>query len=196
MAWDEPGSTALIVPVPAAEAVIGDLNRRYTPSGEEGVPAHVTLIVPFTHAREFTADREADVGAVLRRFRSFPFTLVRLRRFEDAGVLYLAPEPAEPFVEMIQALVAAFPEHPPYEGQHATIVPHVTIAELAEPNVMSQVRVGMRDALPIEAIADRVLLIERTEEVRWEVRRTFELEPVPSDPRSTLLSPAEDLPHA
>ena len=48
--WRLPGATAIVVPVPEAEAVVGDWRRLHTPSGAEGVPAHVTLLAPFIPA--------------------------------------------------------------------------------------------------------------------------------------------------
>ena len=43
-------------------------------------------------------------------------------------VLCLRPEPDEPFRAMTAALVAAFPEHPPYGGKYADPIPHATVA--------------------------------------------------------------------
>ena len=52
-------------------------------------------------------------------------------RFERTGrfpgVVWLAPEPAEPFIALTELLAAAFPDHPPYEGAHDEIVPHLTL---------------------------------------------------------------------
>ena len=44
------------------------------------------------------------------------------------AVLYIAPEPDGPFRELTDALAQAFPEHPPYDGAFAEVVPHLTVA--------------------------------------------------------------------
>ena len=175
MSWDEPGTPALVVPVLEAEDVIGDLRRRYTESGAAGVPAHVTLIVPFTHASVLTPAREAAVAALLGRFTSFAFVLGRVERFETAGVAYLAPDPAEPFVAIIDALTEAFPEHPPYAGAHDTVIPHVTIAETIDPGVIDEVARTLQNRLPITAVAGRAVLVERDAGGSWTTRSSFPL---------------------
>ena len=39
--------SAFAVKVPAAEPLVGDLRRRYDATVALGVPAHITLLVPF-----------------------------------------------------------------------------------------------------------------------------------------------------
>ena len=39
--------TAVVIRVPEAEPAIGAHRREHTPSGAEGMPAHVTILVPF-----------------------------------------------------------------------------------------------------------------------------------------------------
>src|SRR2546423_9823979 len=71
------------------------------------MPPHVTLLVPAP------ADVE-DIAEVLFAFASFEVVFSRLERFP--GTLWLAPEPAQPFARMIDALVERFPGYPPYGG--------------------------------------------------------------------------------
>jgi 2'-5' RNA ligase len=49
-----------------------------------------------------------------------------VRRFPATA--YLAPEPAEPFIALTEALIRTFPEFPPFRGEHESIVPHLTVA--------------------------------------------------------------------
>lgn len=44
-----PTQTAVIVPVPAAEALVGSHRRRLDRAAGWGVPAHVTVLYPFLH---------------------------------------------------------------------------------------------------------------------------------------------------
>ena len=57
--------------------------------------------------------------------------------FEDK-VLWLAPDPAEPFRALTASVAAAFPEHPPYEGAHDDVVPHLTVGQDAPPRRCEQ----------------------------------------------------------
>jgi hypothetical protein len=63
--------TAVVVRVPEAEPVIGRHRRAHTPSGADGMPAHVTVLVPF-------ADSALLVAGMVRELRE---TLVDAHRF-------------------------------------------------------------------------------------------------------------------
>lgn len=171
--------TMLLVPVPEAEAAIDPLRRRLDPSWRQGMPAHVTVLVPF-----LTPDRLS--GSVVQSLQDLfdavePFD-VALRRtgWFDNRVLYLAPEPAEPFRRMTLAVVERFPDHPPYGGEFADIVPHVTIAESGR---WRKRRRPMRRAAgalvgmpPIVAHVSDVWLMELSGRApRWRRTATFQL---------------------
>ena len=51
----------------------------------------------------------------------FAFQLTAVRRFPN--VVWLEPEPAEPFQRLTRALAAAFPDYPPYGGAHEAWCP-------------------------------------------------------------------------
>jgi hypothetical protein len=119
-----PRRTALIVPVPEAEPAVRELRAAHDSSAALGVPAHITLLSPFA-----TVDRvdEEAVGATLAPFAAFDFTLDRVERFSQ-GVVWLHPEPSAPFASLTAAIVARWPEYPPYEGVHAEVIPHLTVS--------------------------------------------------------------------
>ena len=122
------GETALLAVVPEAEPLVADLRARYDPAAAEGVPAHVTILIPFMPLDELTPPRAAQLAAALRAATpAFRFRLARLGRFERT--CWLAPEPAAPFVALTQAVMAAFPGWRPYGGAFDTIVPHLTAAD-------------------------------------------------------------------
>ena len=169
MKWDEAGATALVVVVPEAEQLIGALRRAHTPSGRDGMPAHVTLLAPFAGL----AERDDDaIRGVCARFHPFGFALRRTGRFDDTGVLYLAPEPAEPFVELIGAFADAFPAH---RSSFDPVVPHVTVAAGLEPGRLDEIAGQLKRALPMRACADDVVLFARSDEGRWEEQARFPL---------------------
>ena len=113
--------TALVIVVPEVEPLIGRLRERYDAAGAMGAPSHVTLVFPF-------GDDEAGLEELFAAAPPFDFELVGTASFPDS-TLYLEPEPAEPFVRLVEALAARYPDHPPYGGTHETIVPHVTVGQ-------------------------------------------------------------------
>jgi hypothetical protein len=139
-----------------------------------GVPAHVTILFPFIPADEIDDELPADVQAVFGRFLGFSFELREARRFP--GVLYLAPEPPEPFVALTEAVVAAYPAYTPYGGEFDSIVPHLTAAE-GDPELLNEAERAILPSLPISAEAHEVVLLEEVEPnlARWRTRARIPL---------------------
>jgi 2'-5' RNA ligase len=112
--------------VPEAEQAVGGWRARHTPDGAAGMPAHVTLLYPFAPEPDLDAVRSlaADAGP-------FAFTLHAVREWPD-GVVYLEPEPAEPFLRLTRELVRRFPDHQPYDGAFTVdeVVPHCTVVRM------------------------------------------------------------------
>ena len=152
--------TALVIEVPEAEPAIGALRLEHDPSAAQGVGAHVTVLFPF--AEQVDEDAVAELFA---RFPPFDFVLDRVERFEE-GAVWLRPTPPARFVDLTAAVVQRWPDHPPYEGEHDEIIPHVTV---------STTPIDVEIALPIAAHAHEVTLIEQGDDGRWSVRRRFPL---------------------
>jgi hypothetical protein len=158
-----PRRTALIIPVPEAEAAVGAIRLAHDGAAALGVPAHVTILFPFAPPDE--VDEQA-LGTFFEPFGGFDFTLDRLERFEE-GIVWLAPRPSLPFADLTAAVWQRWPDYPPYEGAHDEVIPHLTVSE--EP-------IDVQIALPIACRAREVVLIEEREtDGRWIVRRRFPL---------------------
>ena len=156
------GRTALIVPVQEAELAVSDLRLRYDPSASLGVPAHVTVLFPFQDAATL---EEEELARLFRAFRAFDFILDRIERF-DEGVVWLHPEPSQPFADLTAAVWRRWPDYPPYEGVFEVVIPHLTVSETS---------IEFDIDLPIAARAREVTLIEEGAAGRWATRRTFQL---------------------
>jgi hypothetical protein len=128
-----------------------------------GVPPHVTLLIPAP------PDLDTAVEA-LRSFGAFDVTFAEFGRFP--GALWLAPEPAAPFVAMTEALIEVFPDYAPYDGQFAEITPHLTVAQGDE---LDAAEAAMATALPLVARASSVVLFQQAADDRWVERAEFDL---------------------
>lgn len=156
----EGSGTTLIMPVPCADGLLQESAR------EPGLPPHITLLYPFLAGRSIDGDTEAALACLLLEIPAFDFALSEIGRFP--GVVYLAPEPAERFVALTEALVARWPEKQPYGGDHDEIVPHLTVAHGAP------IPDGLRERLPLRARAEEVWLMSRSGG-RWVCRRQLPL---------------------
>jgi 2'-5' RNA ligase len=172
--WEEPGSTAIVVLTPEAEPVAGCFYRAHTDAGRDGMTPHVTLLVPFMPAARLGEDVLHRLRQLFGRFEAFDY---HLRRFElfDGGVLYLAPEPPGPFVNLVSALAEEFPEYPPYEGIHEVVIPHVTVADSGDEELHARVRSDVEPRLPVACRAAEATLVERGADLQWRPRDTFPL---------------------
>lgn len=123
----EPQESAVIVPIPQAEPVVGVHRAEMDQSAAWGVPAHVTVLYPFVEPARIEAAVLERLAAAVRTVPAFAARFERLDWFGDE-VLWVAPEPAESFRALTSAVHAAFPEHVPYGGEHDEVVPHLTVA--------------------------------------------------------------------
>jgi 2'-5' RNA ligase len=153
-----------VITVPEADPVVGTLRSRYDDANETGIPAHITLLSPF-------GDRIDGLAELFAGFPPFDFALTEVRRWP--AVLWLAPEPADPFVELTRAISARFPEYPPYEGVHDEVIPHLTVGMRRA--VPDEVDAELRRALPIAARATHVVQLEEFAPDRWRERGRFPL---------------------
>src|SRR2546427_7089527 len=153
-----PGVTedsALLIPVPEAAPLVREHRLRLDPNAAAGVPEHITLLSPFIRPDRLDPGVRGRLAALFAGVRSFRFQLTSVRWFGDQ-VMWLAPEPAAPFVQLTELLVAEF-RIPPYEGAYAEIVPHLSVA-LQNPEGARQVQGAIAARLPLRAVADRVHL--------------------------------------
>lgn len=168
-----PVSTAVVLPVPEAEAAVGSWRDRYDLARATGMPAHVTVLFPFVPPWQITREDEEVLRELFAGIDAFGFSLSRTGRFGDA-VLYLAPEPAAPIVALTEAVFARFPDHPPYGWAQSEIVPHLTVAHCGDPStcedpaVLDRIDAALAPALPIAARATEALLMEGNG--RWRIR--------------------------
>jgi hypothetical protein len=160
--------SALVVAVPEAAVVVEPwLERTAGAKPSLGVPAHVTILFPFVPAGSIDDALLDELAGLFVRVHAFGFELRECRRFP--GVLYLAPEPPEPFVALTEAVVAAYPDHLPYGGVFDSVVPHLTVAE-GLPAVLNRAAGEVRPRLPIAADAAEVALLEEVDAATGEWR--------------------------
>ncbi|MFC6080156.1 2'-5' RNA ligase family protein [Sphaerisporangium aureirubrum] len=164
------GVTALMVVVKEAEPVVGRWRERFDSSASAGVPAHVTVLVPFLHSGRIDAAVIGELRGLFGAHSSFTVRFDECRRFAD--VLYLAPSPDQPFRALTEDVVARWPEAPPYGGQFAEIIPHLTVAHGQQAHVFDEVEAALTARLPITSnIASVSLFVSDGD--RWRPRTEF-----------------------
>ncbi|MDT0319538.1 2'-5' RNA ligase family protein [Streptomyces millisiae] len=166
------GETALLVVVEAAEPVVGGWRRRFDRSAAAGVPAHVTVLVPFLDVARIDDGVLGELRQLFAAHRPFDVRFEGFGRFPD--VLYLAPEPAGPVRALTEAVVARWPEVPPYGGAFAEVVPHLTVAHGQVEDVYREAEAALAGRLPLGASVHAVELWGSDGD-RWRRRARFPL---------------------
>jgi hypothetical protein len=171
-----PIESALIVIVPQAEPLVRPFRERHDPSAAAGVPAHITLLYPFLAPEAVDAGVRDDLRACFGGFAPISFALASIRRFPD--VLYLAPDPDEPFRQLTRAIWDRYPQTPPYGGKWPDIIPHLSVAQISDvrqlDRVAAEFAAAARQMLPMLATAGEIALIDNRLG-HWQVRATFPL---------------------
>jgi 2'-5' RNA ligase len=144
---------ALVVPFDGLVEPVGIAND---------LPPHVTVLYP----------APGDVVALaeaLAPFAPFDVTFAHVDRFP--GILWLAPEPADRFVAMTEAVASRFPAFPPYGGRYRSIIPHLTVAAAS----LEETAALVEPLLPLHSHVDAVVLYESAGGRHWQEIQTFDL---------------------
>jgi 2'-5' RNA ligase len=159
-----PDFSAVAVPIAAADPIGGTHRAAYDRSASWGVPPHITVVVPFMPPDLIDEDVVARLAAAVADVAAFDCTFASPEWFGE-DVLWLAPQPSEPFRALTDAVVAAFPAYPPYGGTVDDPIPHLTVgtSECATPEQLRAVEVELRASLPFRARVDHALLIAGNE---------------------------------
>ena len=165
--------SALIVVVPEAAAV-ESVRLQHSAAARAGVPAHVTVLVPFVPPGEIGEALVDELRELFAAVPAFDFALRRANRWEP-GILWLAPEPDDPFRELTRLVTDRWPEYPPYGGEHPENIPHLTVTHDAPPADVDRAEEATRRTLPIRAHAENVGLWTEDETGRWSELERFPL---------------------
>lgn len=177
--------TALVVLVPEAEPAVGRHRARCDSSAALGVPAHVTVLFPFV-AVDGADEALETLRPLFQQHPTFEARFERTAWFGDE-VVYVEPSDPAPFTALTEAVHAAFPEHPPYEGAHETVVAHLTIGDRHGADLPAAER-EVAPLLPFATTARAVSMLAEQPDGTWLVHATLPLRRPsvsPADPTTT-----------
>ena len=130
-----------------------------------GIPLHATLLYPFVRPDRLDAvlPRLAEVVNLHSRF---DFALTELKTFPRT--VWVAPEPAAPFVALTRAIEAVFPETPHAGGAFAEVIPHVTLVDGLEESLLEEtvqrLRPVVEPLLPATLSAEEAAVLAEQED--------------------------------
>ena len=147
----------MVVRIPDFDEHIESLRGRFgLPRKPNGIASHVTVIVPFLSRDELNDGGLQTLRELCASVKPFDVTFARSARFPH--VLYLAPEPAQPFIALTHALTARWPQLAPHASREKQIVPHLTVTTSRPARVFHQVEEALRALLPLRVQVDAAQL--------------------------------------
>ncbi|MET8998146.1 2'-5' RNA ligase family protein [Amycolatopsis sp. NPDC004169] len=160
-----PGTTALVILLPAAEPVLAAARRVDASLVRPGLPAHVTALYPFLPDESLTGQVLAEVRSLAAGVAPVDVRLAELV-VAPGFVALAAPE----LQAVADAVCARWPEVLPYGGRFGPRpAAHLTVAMGGSAETLERAAVEVRPLLPIEARAEALQLVALTER-GWEPR--------------------------
>jgi 2'-5' RNA ligase len=157
--------------VPEAEALVQSWRAAHDPSAAEGMPAHITVLYPFLPEPTITAVEVEELEAICREAPAVPITFRRLGRFPS--VLWLDPDSAA-CGQFIQRVQDHWNGCPPYGDPHREVIPHLTVADGVDADVMRRAEEAIQPRLPLRT-APAALSLMAFDGRHWVVRHQFPL---------------------
>ncbi len=138
-----------------------------------GVPAHITLIVPWLPPGEITSADLQELDDELADVKAFDFELAHVDWF-GRRVLWVAPEPADLFRDLTNRLAGRFGT-PPWDDEFDEVVPHLTVAHASDGVELVPIAADLAGRLPLPCRAERVWVMSGDGH-RWSLRHEMLLE--------------------
>ena len=174
----ERGDSALLVPIPEAEPLIGDLRLKHDAVTALGIPAHVTVLFPFISASQIDASAHDALSGLFAGIPTFAYHFERAGRFDHTTV-FLAPEPASAFSALTSAVTRRWPEYQPYGGAYGEVIPHLTVGNGLGDGVADDLHQVVAERLssrgPMTGTASQVWLMTEGAEGPWAVTAKYAL---------------------
>lgn len=164
------GQTGLVIPVPAADALLASVETRHPGTVRQGVPAHVSLLYPFVGAAELDERVTQAVNELVAGHQPMPVDFVECYR--RGGFVALRPHPIDGLTELTSKTRDRWPDVVPYEGVYGDVEPHLTVATRAPEEAAVTIERDVSEQLPISAELREVWLVAF--EGRWALRGRFE----------------------
>ena len=165
--------SAILLPVPEADPLVGRWRARYDESAKAGIPAHISLLYPFLPPDRISDKDVERLGSLFASVPRFRYDLKAVGRFPH--VVYLAPDPDEPMRALTERIWALYPETPPYGGVFDQVIPHVTVANFDDEDILNQAEAAVRPGLPIRSYATEAWLMTQVDDEGWKIDRRFPL---------------------
>ena len=164
-----------VVRVPEVEPYVAHLRARFDPAAKRGLAAHITVLhssMPPDRIDQTVIERVVTAASTVA---PFSYQVARVARFP--ATLYLAAEPAAPFVSLNEKLLAALPAHAPDDKRRQPFVPHISIVRRSavdDRDVETELAKMLERHGPIHCACRGIVLLENSSNM-WRPVQEFAL---------------------
>lgn len=150
-----------MVRVPEVEPYVAQLRARFDPSAQRGLPAHVTLLHSSLPPGGIDPAVSARAAAAVSSIATFNYQVTRVARFP--GTLYLAAEPAAPFLLLHDRVAAALSTGGLEKQERQPLIPHVSVVRksaIDDRDVETELTAALQRHGPIACACHTIELFE------------------------------------
>ena len=160
--------TVVLVPALDVGQLVHELRMQHDPSAAAGIPPHVTLMFPFMPPSDLNAPAIDTLDRVISSAGAFQFSLTGVNQ---QGVVYLEPEPVEPFARLTREISRQFGILP-FDGDFGDEpVVHLTVAVVESASIRQQLATQLGGVVPIVIKAEEAWLMVGTNASTWNIVR-------------------------
>jgi 2'-5' RNA ligase len=167
--------SALIIPVPDVDDLVGRWRAELDPGCVRGIPPHITVLFPFAIPSDFDDEMFTTIRDYFSTVDPFEIEFSALAWFDDR-VVYLEPTPDTEFRRMTQSLGTLFPRYLPYGGKFDEPTPHLTVGDGAPLARLREAATDVGAHLPLTVSVEHAwLMAGGMEPDSWTLRHEFDL---------------------
>jgi 2'-5' RNA ligase len=166
------GLTAILIAVPElAESTDRWRTASFSSSRpglalSELIPPHVTVLVPWL--KDPTPEHVQRLTDAVSEVRPFELSFPTAGQF-PGGLVWLRPEPFDQVRALVQAVISAFPECPPYGGDHPDPHPHLTISAQGGDQVLAEAQAAFAAAPAPTVMLDDLTIWREGDDQVWQL---------------------------
>jgi 2'-5' RNA ligase len=164
------GQTGLVLLIPDLDPLVGRWRALYDPVTAHGMPSHVTIVYPWKPAATITTSDRIALAELARSQKPIELSFAGFGRFDET--LWLDPQPTSPIRRLVDAVVAHWPDYPPYGGQFTVVVPHLTVSDGRDPESVQHVVDDLEPQLPLTTSVRELTLMCCTSN-RWSLDSSY-----------------------
>ncbi len=175
-------TAVVVIPPESCWEPIQAIRREHDKQVHRWMP-HISMLYPFRPRCEFESAARS-LSAVCGAIRSFEVTLAEFKYFYHGGssyTLWLAPDPADPLMDLQAAMLSAVPECDETSRYATGFTPHLSVGQVRDAKQMERFKDQLQAAWqPLIFRVDSVSLIWRGDppDDVFRIDRTIPLGPV------------------